>query len=83
MPAKKIEEVGSLAHKIKVLGKLFEANCKTEKELQSLDMEKILKIPGISIPDMSVIMELQKQVKSGKLYSYLGGGNDEQPKQNE
>lgn len=83
MPAKKTEEVGSFAHKVKVIEKLFAANCKTEKELQSLDMEKILKIPGISIPDMTVIMELQKQVKAGKLYTYLGGENDEQPKQNE
>lgn len=28
--------------------------------------------------DMTVIMELQKATKSGKLFSYLGGGTDEQ-----
>ena len=40
-------------------------------------MEAILKIPNITIPDMGVIMELQKNTKSGKLFSYLGGGSDE------
>jgi len=45
-------------------------------------MESILKIPGITIPDMTVIMELQKHTKAGKLYSYLGGGNDEAVKAN-
>lgn len=41
-------------------------------------MESILKIPGITIPDMSLIIELQKQTKANKLFSYLGGGTDEQ-----
>ena len=41
-------------------------------------MESILKIPNITIQDMTVIMELQKATKSGKLFSYLGGGIDEQ-----
>ena len=33
-----------------------------------------------TIPDMGVIMELQKNTKSGKLFSYLGGGSDEATK---
>ena len=41
-------------------------------------MESILKIPGITIPDMSLIIEIQKQTKANKLFSYLGGGTDEQ-----
>ena len=45
-------------------------------------MEAILKIPNITIPDMGVIMELQKNTKSGKLFSYLGGGSDEAVKNN-
>ena len=39
-------------------------------------MEEILNIPNISIQDMSVILELQKQIKVGKLFSYLGGVAD-------
>ena len=62
----------------KLLTKLFDAGCNTEKKLQQLDMESILKIPGITIPDMSLIIELQKQTKANKLFSYLGGGADEQ-----
>lgn len=62
--------------KVKVMNKLFEAGCDTEKKLQQLDMEGILKIPNITIPDMNVILELQKQVKINKLFAYLGGGSD-------
>ena len=69
----------TLQQKVKVLNKLFDAKCRTEKELQALDMESILKIPNITIQDMTVIMELQKAAKANKLFSYLGGGNDEQP----
>lgn len=68
--------------KIKVLNKLFDSGYDTEKKLQQLDMESILKIPSITIPDMTVIMELQKLTKAGKLYSYLGGGSDEATKAN-
>ena len=50
----------TLQQKVKVLNKLFDAKCRTEKELQALDMESILKIPNITIQDMTVIMELQK-----------------------
>ena len=60
----------TLQQKVKVLNKLFDAKCRTEKDLQ--------KIPNITIQDMTVIMELQKATKSGKLFSYLGGGTDEQ-----
>lgn len=68
----------TLQQKVKVLSKLFENGCKTEKELQTLNMESILKIPNITIQDMTVIMELQKQVKANRLFSYLGGGDNEQ-----
>lgn len=65
--------------KVKVMTKLFEAGCDTEKKLQQLDMEAILKIPNITIPDMNIIMELQKQTKANKLFSYLGNGSDGKP----
>lgn len=68
----------TLQQKVKVLSKLFENGCKTEKELQALNMESILKIPNITIQDMTIIMELQKQVKANRLFSYLGGGDNEQ-----
>ena len=73
-----MKEKFTFQQKTKLLTKLFDAGCNTEKKLQQLDMESILKIPGITIPDMSLIIELQKQTKANKLFSYLGGGTDEQ-----
>ena len=74
-----MKDAYTLQQKTKVLNKLFEANCKTEKDLQALDIESILKIPNITIQDMTIITELQKQIKANKLFSYLGGGGNEQP----
>ena len=72
------KETGSaFSQKVKVLSKLYDADCRTEKDLQSLSMETILQIPDITIPDMAVIIELQKNTKANKLFSYLGGGADE------
>lgn len=73
-----MKDAFTLQQKTKVLNKLFEANCKTEKDLQALDIEGILKIPNITIQDMTIITELQKQIKANKLFSYLGGGGNEQ-----
>lgn len=73
----------SMQQKIKVLTKLVDSGYDTEKKLLKLEMESILKIKGITIPDMGIIIELQKSTKSGKLYSYLGGGGDETAKRGE
>lgn len=59
--------------KIKVLFKLFDFGITEEKELQKLSLENILAIPGITIPEMAVINEMQKQVRAGTLYAYLAG----------
>ena len=67
-----------LQQKMKVLAKLFDAGCKTEKDLKALNLQSILQIPDISVPDMTVITELQEQVTKNRLFSYLGGGADEQ-----
>lgn len=77
-----MKDKATFQNKVKVLNKLFDSGCDTEKKLQQLDMEAILKIPNITISDMGVIMELQKNTKSGKLFSYLGGGSDEAVKGN-
>lgn len=73
-----MKDMFTLQQKVKVLNKLFEANCKTEKDLQALGIENLLKIPNITIQDMTIITELQKQIKVNKLFSYLGSGGDEQ-----
>ena len=67
----------TLNQKIKVLTKLYDAGCNTEEQLQKLKMEDILNIPGITVPEMKEITEIQKQVKNKTLFSYLVGGGDE------
>lgn len=78
MANKKPTDITTLQQKVKVLAKLYDSGCKTEKALQSLSIESILGIPNITIQDMTVIMNLQKEVKSHTLFSYLGGGGNEQ-----
>lgn len=71
-----MKEKFTFQQKTKLLTKLFDAGCNTEKKLQQLDMESILKIPGITIPDMSLIIELQKQTKVNKLLMNEGKSTD-------
>lgn len=63
----------ALQQKVKVLAKLYDSGCKTEKDLRALSLQSILKIP-----DMTVITELQEQIAKNRLFSYLGGAEDEQ-----
>ena len=72
-----MKDTFTLQQKTKLLSKLVDSGINTEKKLQQLDMERILKISGITIPEMNLIIELQKQTKANKLFSYLGGGADE------
>ena len=73
-----MKETSTLQTRVRVLEKLFKAGVGTKKELQELSMETILQIPGISVPDMVIITQLQKSVRDKKLYSYLGGNENEQ-----
>jgi len=74
MAAKKSTNT-ALQQKVKVLAKLYDSGCKTEKDLS---LQSILKIPDISVSDMTVITELQEQIAKNRLFSYLGGADDEQ-----
>ena len=56
----------------------YDSGCKTEKDLKALNLQSILKIPDISVSDMTVITELQEQIAKNRLFSYLGGADDEQ-----
>lgn len=63
--------------KTRVLNKLFENDINTEKELQNLSLKSIVAIKGITVAEMNIIAELQEAAKAGKLFSYLGGVDDE------
>lgn len=82
MPKGKNTTQFTFPQKIKVMSKLYEGGCKTEKDLQTLELVEMLKIPGITVPELTIITELQKGVKTHTLYSYLGGDENEQPDQN-
>lgn len=75
------EKRTNFQQKTRVLNKMFSSGVKTEKDLQKLTLENILEIKNITIPEMAIITELQKQVKSGTLYSYLAGGGENEPRE--
>lgn len=75
------EKRTNFQQKTRVLNKLFSSGVKTEKGLQKLTLENILEIKNITIPEMAILTELQKQVKSGTLYSYLAGGGENEPRE--
>lgn len=59
---------------IKVLNKIFEAGFTDEKDISAMTMDDILSIPGITIADITIINDLQKSIKTNKVISFLGGG---------
>lgn len=61
----------ALQQKVKVLAKLYDSGCKTEKDLKALSLQSILKIPDISVSDMTVITELQEQIAKNRLLKHL------------
>ena len=62
-----------LQTKLSLLQKLFDTGCVTEKQLQSLEIEEILQIPGITVDEMKELVLLQKSAKKNRLFSYLAG----------
>lgn len=68
---------GSQAHKLAILQQLYDAGVTDEKALAALDVNTILCLDGISIEDLRMMLEIQKQVKAGKLFSFLGKQHEE------
>lgn len=68
---------GSQAHKLAILQQLYGAGVTDEKALAALDVNTMLCLDGISIEDLRMMLEIQKQVKGGKLFSFLGGQHEE------
>lgn len=60
-----------LQQKIKAMEKLKAAGIKDEKQLAAVGFETLIKLPGISIPELNVIAEIKKNVKTNHLFSYL------------
>ncbi len=73
----------NISNEVKVLIKVFDSGYKTEKEITSLTIDKILAIENITVNDISMINELQKAIKSGKTITFLGGGINGEEQQNQ
>ena len=48
--------------KMDLLKKLFDTGCVTEKQLQGLEIEDILLIPGITVDEMKELVVLQNLI---------------------
>lgn len=83
MPVKKTEAQKFRDCKYKVLDKLYDSGCMKEKDLQSLGLSEMLKIPNITVQELSIITELQKSAKANTVFSYLGGGEIERQHKHE
>lgn len=59
---------------VKIIAKLMEAGFDSEKEIQSMTMDDILSLPGITVAEIGVINEVQKAVKANKVITLLTGG---------
>ena len=55
MAAKKSTNT-ALQQKVKVLAKLYDSGCKTEKDLKALTLPTILKIPDVTVADMTELL---------------------------
>ena len=58
---------------VKIIAKLMEAGFDSEKEIQSMSMDDILSLPGITVAEIGVINEVQKAVKANKVITLLTG----------
>ena len=56
---------------IKVLNKLFDAGFCVEKDITSMSLDDMLSIQGVSVPEISIINDLQKSIKGGRVIAYL------------
>ena len=59
---------------IKVLNKVLDAGFTDEKAIAAMTIDDILNMQGVTVADISIINELQKNIKANKVISFLGGG---------
>ena len=62
---------------VRSIGKLMEAGFDTEKAIMGMTMDDILELPGVSVAEISIINQIQKAVKAGKVITFLSGGEIE------
>ena len=70
--AKKLNAAeAAMREKMQVLKKLQNNSVRSEKDVQNLKAENMITIPGITVPEIRIIVETQKSVRDGRFFSYL------------
>ena len=57
----------------KLLEKLFKAVFNTEKEILSIQLDDLQKIPDISGNDIKILIELKKAIRNKKIIAFFSG----------
>ena len=65
--------------KAKTLDKLIDSGYDTEKKITAMDLQNILAVPKITVPEITIITEFQSAIKSRSVIAYLSEGIDEAP----
>lgn len=67
----------NLSQITKLLEKIFKAGFKTEKEILSIQLEDLQKIPDITGSEIMIILELKKAIKGKRLIAFFSGEKEE------
>jgi len=67
----------NLSQITKLLEKIFRAGFKTEKEILSIQLEDLQKIPDITGSEIMIILELKKAIKGKRLIAFFSGYKEE------
>lgn len=62
--------------KAKTLDKLIDSGYDTEKKITGMDLQSILSVPKITVPEITIITEFQSAIKSRSVIAYLSEGVD-------
>ena len=63
-------------NRLKTLNKLIDNGFDTEKKITGLDLQGMLAIPGITVPEIQIITQLQDAIKTRKVIEYLSNAKD-------
>lgn len=59
---------------VRTITKLVEAGFDSEKAVLAMTIDDMLALPNVSVAEIGMVNEIQKVVKTNKLFTFLGGG---------
>lgn len=60
----------------KVLEKIFKAGFITEKDILSIQLDDLVRVPDINGNEIMIIIELKKAIKNRKIIAFLSGSEE-------